>query len=68
MEFPAVETLTYAQAVAELENILRMMQSDQCDIDTLAAYTRRAAELIASCRTRLTVTDAELKEILESLT
>ncbi len=67
MEFPAVDTLTYTQAMTELESILKMMQSDQCDIDTLTAYTRRAAELIASCRSRLTATDAELKEILESL-
>ena len=42
MEFTPVNELTYAQSVAELENIVRMMQSDRCDIDHLADYTRRA--------------------------
>ncbi|MBD5317222.1 MAG: exodeoxyribonuclease VII small subunit [Bacteroides sp.] len=65
--FKPVDSLTYSQAVAELENILRLMQSDACDIDQLAAYTRRATELLGACRARLTATDAELREILASL-
>lgn len=59
-----VSELTYNQAVAELEGILRNMQSDNCDIDRLAALTRRATELIAECKRRLTTTDEELKKIL----
>ncbi len=62
-----VKDLTYAQAVAELDQILRTMQSDQCDIDKLTAYTRRASELIAECRSRLTATDEELRAILADL-
>lgn len=62
-----VKDLTYAQAVAELEQILRTMQSDQCDIDKLTAYTRRASELISECRSRLTATDEELRAILADL-
>ncbi|WP_289694688.1 exodeoxyribonuclease VII small subunit, partial [uncultured Duncaniella sp.] len=53
--------------VSELESILRMMQSDTCDIDHLAAYTRRATELLKACRTRLTTTEEELRDILASL-
>ena len=60
-----VKELTYNQAVAELENILRLMQSDDCDIDRLAALTRRDTELIAECRSRLTATEEELRGILE---
>jgi hypothetical protein len=41
-----------------------MMQSDSLDIDLLAAYTRRATELLAECRRRLTDTDRELQTIL----
>lgn len=67
MDFPDVKKLTYTQAVTELDEILRMMQTDKCDIDSLAAYTRRASELLAECRARLTVTDNELKAILEKL-
>lgn len=62
-----VNELTYTQAVTELEQILAHMQSDKCDIDKLAAYTRRATELLTECRRRLTVTDTELRRILAQL-
>lgn len=66
-EFIQVKDLTYARAMGELEKILRLMQSDECDIDRLTALTRRAAELIAECRSRLTATDEELRAILSQL-
>lgn len=62
------QEITYAAASAELEAILTELRSDKCDIDTLAARTRRAVELLTLCRDRLTATDAELREILQSLT
>lgn len=67
LKFKPVEELSYNQAVAELEAILRNMQSDGCDIDSLAAYTRRATALIGECRSRLTTTEEELKTILADL-
>lgn len=63
-EFKPVGELTYNEAIAELEGILRLMQSDECDIDRLAALTRRATELIAECRKRLVATEDELRAIL----
>ncbi len=63
-KFTPVADMTYNQAVAELEEIIRRMQSDTLDIDQLAAYTRRATELLAECRRRLTATDEELKSII----
>ncbi len=59
--------LPYEKALAELEAILKDMQSDQCDIDKLASMTKRATELIAACRSKLTATEAELRQILSSL-
>lgn len=67
MEETPLKELSYNQAIAELESILRTMQSDQCDIDRLAAMTRRATRLIAECRSRLVATDEELKAILADL-
>ncbi|MCM1164181.1 MAG: exodeoxyribonuclease VII small subunit [Muribaculaceae bacterium] len=58
---------TYSESIKELEDILRRMQSDQCDIDHLAEYTRRASELIKECRSRLTATEEELRTILSTL-
>lgn len=66
-KFPSVKDMSYAQAVTELESILRKMQSDDTDIDHLTAYTRRASELLTECRSRLTATDAELRAILTDL-
>ena len=62
-----IEEMTYSEAIAELEEILASLRSDSCDVDTLAARTRRAVELLKACRSRLTATDNELKEILAQL-
>lgn len=66
-QFKPVKDLTYNQAVSELESIVRHMQGEQCDIDALAALTRRAAELLKECRSRLTATETELDGILKGM-
>ncbi|MDE6084783.1 MAG: exodeoxyribonuclease VII small subunit [Muribaculaceae bacterium] len=67
MELKPVNELSYNEAMEQLGRIVNAMQSDNCDIDKLAGYTRRATELIAECRKRLTVTEAELAQILKTL-
>jgi exodeoxyribonuclease VII small subunit len=67
MEFTPVNQLSYTQAVQELEKILNLMQSDNCDIDSLSQFTTRAAELLKACRERLMMTDKELQKILAEL-
>lgn len=67
MELKPVDELSYNEALSQLGQIITAMQADNCDIDKLAAYTRRAAELIAECRRRLTATDEELAQILKTL-
>ena len=67
MELKPVKEMTYREATQQLDQIMRAMQSDDCDIDKLTAMTRRATELIAECRSRLTATDEELRAILADL-
>lgn len=43
------------------------MQSDECDIDSLAGYTSRALELLKFCKEKLFTTDREVKKCLEAL-
>ncbi len=62
-----VGELSYNEALGELESILRRMQGDSCDIDKLTSMTRRAADLLRECKSRLTTTDEELKQILTQL-
>lgn len=59
--------LNYSQALAELEQILTDLRSDSCDVDRLTALTARAVELLNHCRSKLTATDEELRDILKSL-
>ncbi len=59
--------MNYSQSLAELEKILAELRSDSCDVDTLAARTARAVELLKFCRERLTTTETELRTILESI-
>lgn len=57
--------ITYAQAIAELEQIVEKMQQPDCDIDSLSKLTARSKELLDFCRKRLLATDEELHRILE---
>lgn len=59
--------MNYSEAVAELEAIVAKLRGDSCDVDSLTAMTRRAAELLEACRRRLTATDTELQAILQQL-
>ena len=59
--------MTYSEAIAELEKIVKEMQSENCTIDNLSAYTSRSLELLKICKAKLLSTDEELKKILEEL-
>lgn len=58
------ETLKYENAVKELENIVRRMENDELDIDSLSTELKRAKTLIKLCKDRLTQADKEVKEVL----
>ncbi|MCF0204489.1 MAG: exodeoxyribonuclease VII small subunit [Muribaculaceae bacterium] len=59
--------MSYSQAVAELEEIVKKMQSEDCSIDNLSTLTARSLELLKICKEKLTGTDTELKKILAEL-
>lgn len=59
--------MKYSEAIAELEAITAKMQSQECDIDSLAALTSRALELVKICKDKLFKTDEEVRRCLESL-
>lgn len=58
---------SFNRSLTELEKILAELRSDSCDVDTLTQRTRRAVELLTSCRSRLTATEEELRAILATL-
>lgn len=56
--------MKYEDSIKELESIVRRMENDELDIDTLATQLKHAQTLIKSCRDKLTKTDEEIKSIL----
>ena len=48
------DTIGYAEAMRELEQILDELEGDDLDVDVLAVRVRRASELIEVCRARIT--------------
>lgn len=67
MESTDTQEISYSKAIAELENIVREMQSDNCSIDNLNQYTKRALELLKICKAKLLTTDEQLQKILAEL-
>lgn len=57
--------LTYAEAMAETEQILARFRNEEIDVDTLSAEVGRATELIALCKARLHKAEEEVGKILE---
>jgi exodeoxyribonuclease VII small subunit len=52
----------YEEAMAQLEAIVRKMESGELDIDEIAAQLKTAQRLIKFCKDKLTKTEAELLE------
>lgn len=58
---------SYLAAVHELDDLLHALESDEADVDALAASVARAAELIAFCRTRIRAAEERVNEIVVDL-
>jgi exodeoxyribonuclease VII small subunit len=57
------EELKYEEALAQLETIVRKMESNEFDIDELAVQLKTAQRLITFCKDKLTKTEAEIQKI-----
>ncbi|NJL76164.1 MAG: exodeoxyribonuclease VII small subunit [Saprospiraceae bacterium] len=54
-------SLTYDQALAELEQLLEDLQAQAISVDDLATKSRRANELLAFCREKLRQIEADIQ-------
>lgn len=61
------EKLTYAQALTELETIVREIEEESIDVDVLTGKVRRAMHLIKFCRGRLKSTEEDVKKVLSEI-
>ena len=60
-------SLSFGEAVAEVEEILAGLEEDAVDIDRLGDEVARAVELIQVCREKLEKTDREVRDLVAGL-
>ena len=58
---------TYAEAFDELQLIVREMEEGSITVDALSEKVKRATELIAFCKQKLTSTEADVEQLLKDL-
>ncbi|HJM22052.1 MAG TPA: exodeoxyribonuclease VII small subunit [Acidimicrobiales bacterium] len=63
----AEEKVTFQAAMEELELILRKLDGEEVNIDSLTVDLQRASELIEWCRSRLETTKVEVERIVTDL-
>lgn len=61
------KTITYTEAIIELETIVSEIENASIGVDELSEKVKRAAELIKFCRNKLTSTEKEVSAILKNL-
>lgn len=58
---------SYAAAFEELQEIVAQIEGGEISVDELADKVKRAAELIAICKTKLTTTEENVAKILKDI-
>lgn len=61
------EKINYTEAFAELQNIVAEIEQGEISVDELSEKVKRAALLIKICKTKLSTTEEDVKEILKEL-
>lgn len=56
-------TISYTDAIKELEQILENLRSGKVEINELAPTVKRANELVEECRRQLMLTRTEIENI-----
>ena len=60
-------TLGYANALAELDSILRELEGSDVDVDHLADRVARASELITLCRSKISAAQLRIEQVTADL-
>ena len=61
-------TVSYTEAIKELEQILENLRSGKVEISDLPPTVKRANELVEECRRQLMLTRAEIENITNPTT
>ncbi|HEY5471129.1 MAG TPA: exodeoxyribonuclease VII small subunit [Bacteroidales bacterium] len=63
----AKKEFSFNEAVADIEDILRNIESGDLDVDKLSVEVKRASELIKQCQKKLRTTEEEINSIFKEL-
>ena len=58
-------SVSYNEAMAEIEQILADLQRSDCDIESLAKQVKHASELIEVCRKKLRKAESDVEKLFE---
>jgi exodeoxyribonuclease VII small subunit len=61
------KTLTYTEAMTEVEEILEQIESEELDVDDLAEKVKRVSVLLKICKDKLTKTNEQVEQILKEM-
>lgn len=59
--------LSYKEAIAEIEEILRQIENEEPDVDQLSEKVKRLSALVTWCREKLHNTEEEIEKILKEI-
>lgn len=59
-----VDTLTYREATAELEQVVRALESNQLELEESLELYKRGVELLASLRSRLADAEQQVSALM----
>jgi exodeoxyribonuclease VII small subunit len=63
----AKKEFSFSEAVIEIEDILKQIESGELDVDKLSVEVKRASELIRQCQKKLRITEEEINSIFKDL-
>ena len=63
----ARKTISYAQAMAELNRILQDLEAERTGVDEVVAKSKRAAELIKICKAKIESAEVEVRKVVRGL-
>lgn len=58
---------SYSEAMAEIEDILEKIESEELDVDELAEKVKRVSTLLKFCKDKLTKTNEQVEQILKEM-
>lgn len=61
------EQINYTQAFEELQTIVEEIEQGEISVDELSEKVKRAALLIKICKTKLSSTEEDVRQILKEL-